>query len=62
MSENFMMHAPIDSEIYALFDSIKASYSVYNGLVTVTTYGGEVWMFSEPTRIVDEIHSPDAAT
>lgn len=43
-------HAPIDSEIFALLDSIKAAYVVENGIVYVTTHNGELWDFTIPKR------------
>lgn len=43
-------HAPIDSEIYALLDSIKATYNIEDGIVYVTTHDGEMWDFTEPKR------------
>lgn len=45
-------HAPINSEIYALFDSIGADYILKNGIVTVVTKYGDVWDFSEPRALV----------
>lgn len=54
------MHAPIDSEIYALLDSIKATYVIENGVVYVTTYGGELWEFGKPRRS-HEVDRPTAA-
>jgi photosystem II stability/assembly factor-like uncharacterized protein len=44
-------HAPIDSEIFALLDSIKAEYVVENGIVYVTTRDGELWDFTKPKRV-----------
>ena len=43
-------HAPIDSEIFALLDSIKAEYVVENSVVYVTTKDGELWDFTKPKR------------
>ena len=44
-------HAPIDSEIFALLDSIGATYVVESGIVTVTCRNGEMWDFTEPKRM-----------
>lgn len=41
-------HAPIDSEIYALLDSIGATYTILHGIVTVITKYGDTWDFTEP--------------
>lgn len=44
-------HAPIDSEIYALLDSIGASYIIQAGIVTVVDKYGDTWNFSEPRQL-----------
>lgn len=44
-------HAPIDSEIFALLDSIGASWIVKNGIVTVVTKYGDTWNFTVPEEL-----------
>ena len=44
-------HAELDSEIYALLDSIKAEYIIKAGIVTVVTKYGDVWNFTEPRQL-----------
>lgn len=43
-------YAPLDSEIFALIDSIGASYTVQDGIVTVRLNNGDVWDFTIPMR------------
>lgn len=44
-------HAPLDSEIFALFDSIGADYIVKAGVVTVVTKYGDTWNFTTPEKL-----------
>lgn len=43
-------YAPLDSEIFALIDSIGASYIVQDGIVIVELSNGEVWDFTVPMK------------
>jgi hypothetical protein len=45
-------HAPIDSEIFALLDSIKAQFIIRDGIVTVVTKYGDTWNFTVPVLLV----------
>jgi len=45
------MSADIDDEIYALLDSIDATYIIKNGIVTVVTSDGDTWNFTEPKQL-----------
>ncbi len=48
-------HAPIDSEIFALLDSIGASWIVKNGIVTVVTKYGDTWNFTVPKPLIPPV-------
>lgn len=43
-------YAPLDSEIFALIDSIGASYVVQDGIVIVELANGEIWDFTVPQK------------
>jgi len=45
-------YAPLDSEIYALIDSIGGTYIIQDGIVTVTLANGDKWDFTQPTRCI----------
>lgn len=55
-------HAPIDSEIYALLDSIGATYSIRDGIVTVLSKYGDLWNFTEPKHLGNNSSDDDTIT
>lgn len=49
----------IKNEIFALLESINASYDIKDGIVTVTTVDGDVWDFTEPKCQAQNLNQND---